>query len=138
MRTRTIGAIAVTLWLTGGVGLAATVGGYVKPGVQFTMTWTPANPPGDAYLVERSFNGGTWTPMLSVVSNEYVDTLVATGDAAQYRVSAYKDITFTWTDRDGTHSSTSRVVGPVSDVSDTIVAQVVPTPPGGCGKPTLK
>jgi len=127
--------ILIVLALTGGVGWAADIAGYTEPGVPFKMVWTPASGDPNGYLIERALNGGEWSPAISVIIPEYTDTLISDGVTAQYRVKAYRDDVYT--DIDGTF--TQRVFGPVSDVSDTVIARTGGAPPsvGGCGKPKL-
>jgi len=127
--------ILCVLLLTGGVAIAADIEGYVEPGVPFTMGWTPSTGNPTGYLIERNLNGTGWVPLQSILVPQYEDALVADGDASQYRVKGYRDDTYT--DADGTH--TTRILGPVSDVSDTLVARTggAPGPIGACGKPGL-
>jgi hypothetical protein len=139
---RTVGWVLVqalvfsaVLLLTGGLAYCEDL---VTPGAPFTLTWAMPTPPADGYRVERSLNGGSWVTMPSMpLANEFTDTLLA-GTAAQYRVSGYANFTVTWTDLTGAHSATSKIYGPVSEVSTAMVASSGGTPPGGCGKPTLK
>ena len=136
MKTKALAVFLIVTWLTGGIAFAQDPPNYVAPDEPFSLAWTPADPPGAAYYVERwTQSTGEFAPMISVIGTQVTDQLVA-GETAQYRVFSYTDTT--WTDSTGTY--TERCVGPTSDASIAVVAGTAPPPsttPGGCGRPTL-